>query len=199
MSCPSLFLASSSPRRRELLAQIGVGFRVLDVATDESRHGGEDIRHFVMRMARDKARAGRLALDGECGNTAVLGADTVVVLDGAMLGKPVSHEDGVAMLRALSGCTHQVMTAVAINNDGDEQCRVCQSRVTFRELDDNEIEAYWQSGEPRDKAGAYAIQGMAAVFIKRLEGSYSGVMGLPLFETADMLAASGIRLPAYRS
>jgi len=183
-------LASRSPRRRELLHQIGVDFNVIDVDVDEQRRPHEPAEEFVARVALDKARAGRGALP--VGSPMpVLGADTAVVVDDEILGKPQDGADAGRMLSLLSGRTHRVLTAVALVAGRETVC-VSASNVTFRTLDDAECAAYWASGEPADKAGAYAIQGLAAVFISNLEGSYSGVMGLPLYETATLLQESGI-------
>ncbi len=183
-------LASRSPRRRELLHQIGVDFDVIDVDVDEQRGPQESAEAFVARVALDKARAGRSALPA-ASPMPVLGADTAVVIDNEVLGKPRDGADAARMLSLLSGRTHRVLTAVALVAGRETVC-VSTSKVTFRTLGDAECAAYWASGEPADKAGAYAIQGLAAVFISRLEGSYSGVMGLPLYETATLLQESGI-------
>lgn len=183
-------LASRSPRRRELLHQIGVDFDVIDVDVDEQRGPQESTEAFVVRVALDKARAGRSALPAGS-PMPVLGADTAVVIDDEVLGKPRDGADAARMLSLLSGRTHRVLTAVALVAGRETVC-VSTSKVTFRTLGDAECAAYWASGEPADKAGAYAIQGLAAVFISRLEGSYSGVMGLPLYETATLLQESGI-------
>ncbi len=183
-------LASRSPRRRELLHQIGVDFDVIDVDVDEQRGPQESAEAFVARVALDKARAGRSALPA-ASPMPVLGADTAVVIDDEVLGKPRDGADAARMLSLLSGRTHRVLTAVALVAGRETVC-VSTSKVTFRTLGDAECAAYWASGEPADKAGAYAIQGLAAVFISRLEGSYSGVMGLPLYETATLLQESGI-------
>jgi septum formation protein len=177
------------------LAQIGVSYHQLHVEIDECRRGGELVEDFVQRLAMEKARAG-WALLGPGAQRAVLGADTLVVVDGEPLGKPGSRAQGLEMLARLSGRTHEVYSAVALVNP-DTEVRLNRNKVTFRPLSCLEREAYWDSGEPRDKAGAYGIQGLAAVFIQRLEGSYSGVMGLPLFETAELLANAGLPvLPA---
>jgi septum formation protein len=187
-----IYLASASPRRRELLEQIGVRYRLLQVDVPEVPQPGEVPEMYVLRVALEKARAGRAALTAD-DNMPVLGADTEVVIDGEVLGKPAGREDALAMLARLSGREHQVMSAVAlIGTDGEEQSRLSVSSVRFRIVSRAEAEAYWQSGEPRDKAGGYAIQGLGALFIERLEGSYSGVMGLPLFETAELLEWVGI-------
>ena len=183
-------LASRSPRRRELLHQIGVNFDVIDVDVDELRRPHEPPEAFVARVALDKARAGQGALPVGS-SMPVLGADTAVVVDDEVLGKPRDGVDAGRMLSLLSGRSHRVLTAVALVAARETVC-VSASNVTFRTLGDPEYAAYWASGEPADKAGAYAIQGLAAVFISHLEGSYSGVMGLPLYETAALLQESGI-------
>ncbi len=186
---PILCLASASPRRRELLAQIGVAHITAAANIDEAVLAGEAAVDYVLRMARAKAQAVR----GQAGALPVLGADTIVVLDGVLCGKPGSAADGLAMLARLSGRTHTVLTAVVLAAAGAApDSRLSTSEVTFRALSHAECLAYWESGEPRDKAGAYAVQGRAAVFIERLNGSYSGVMGLPLFETAELMRAAGM-------
>ncbi len=187
---PQLILASSSPRRRELLQQIGVSYRVIVADIDESIRGGESPRDYVCRMAREKA----LEVHRHDGVTeAVLGADTTVLVDGRVLGKPVDREDAMGMLGRLSGKTHEVWSAVALVSPGGELCeRLNITRVTFSELDPEWIESYCDSDEPMDKAGAYGVQGIAAQKISRMEGSYSGVMGLPLHETAEILQHAGI-------
>jgi septum formation protein len=190
MSEAFVYLASGSPRRRELLIQIGVPFKVLASTVDESLLAGETPTDYVERLARAKAVAGWQASSAAPGP--VLAADTTVVLDGQVLAKPADRADGLRMLWSLSGRTHQVSTAVALVYEGGAQSRVSHSEVSFRTLSAREIEAYWQTGEPCDKAGGYAIQGRAAVFIEHLRGSYSGVMGLPLYETAELLALAGV-------
>ena len=186
-----VYLASGSPRRRELLQQIGVPFRVVGAAVDESVRSGEAPAAYVARLAAAKADVGwernRGAIDGP-----VLAADTSVVLDAKILGKPADREDAEAMLRQLSGRTHEVLTAVALRTVNGLRSRLSRSEVTFRRIAAAEARAYWETGEPCDKAGAYAIQGRAAVFIAELRGSYSGVMGLPLFETAELLSEAGL-------
>lgn len=189
---PAILLASGSPRRGELLAQIGVTFSQFHVDVDETRWTGESADAYVRRVALDKARAGWAARGGGAAPP-VLGADTAVVVDNRTMGKPRDRADGIAMLQALSGRNHQVLSAVALVHER-EALRVSSSIVTFRTLGRAECEAYWDSGEPADKAGGYAIQGLAAVFVTRLQGSYSGVMGLPLFETAQLLKEFGINI-----
>lgn len=180
-----------SPRRRELLAQIGVPHTVVAAHVDESLLPDESPADYVARLARLKAATVRQR--GEI--LPVLAADTTVVLDGAVYGKPTDRADGLAMLAALAGRTHQVLTAVAlaIGPGAGAALRVNCSSVTFRSISRGEMEAYWATGEPRDKAGGYAIQGYGAVFVAALSGSYSAVMGLPLCETADLLREAGIR------
>lgn len=188
-----LYLASQSPRRRELLGQLGATFSVLDVDVPEQRATDESPRNYVHRVARDKARAGLASLDATGGgNVVVLGADTEVVLDGDVFGKPSHAMDAAAMLRRLSGRTHEVISAVWLVSAAHELSDICVSQVRFATLDAATIAAYVASGEPFGKAGAYAIQGRGAVLIEHLEGSYSGVMGLPVFETARLLGNFGI-------
>jgi len=182
-------LASASPRRRELLAQIGVRHVLAVPDVDETVLPGEAAADYVVRIARAKAES--VAARGA--GLPVLAADTTVVLDGAICGKPRDAEQGLALLRALSGRTHTVLTAVALAAGGVLQHRLSASEVRFRQLSRAECLAYWESGEPRDKAGGYAVQGLAAVFVEHLSGSYSGVVGLPLFETAQLLEAAGVR------
>jgi septum formation protein len=178
-----------SPRRHELLAQIGVPHTVAAAHVDESLLPGEPPAQYVARLARLKAATVRQR--GE--SLPVLAADTTVVVEGSVYGKPADRADGLAMLAALSGRTHDVLTAVALATERDLTLRVNSSSVRFRDIGRAEIEAYWETGEPRDKAGGYAIQGYGAVFVAALSGSYSGVMGLPLLETAELLRAAGIR------
>lgn len=187
---PPLYLASGSPRRRELLTQIGVLFTALSAQIDETPFPDEQPRAHVERLARGKAEAGLAQLsDGEA---CVLGADTAVVLDGRILGKPVDEADALAMLAALSGREHEVLTAVAVANRQGCQALTVSSRVRFRPIQLHEAQTYWASGEPQDKAGSYAIQGLAAIFVEALQGSYSAVVGLPLCETAELLGRFGI-------
>lgn len=189
-----IYLASRSPRRAELLRQIGVPFDLLDVNVNESPGPGEPAADYVCRMARIKAEAGARRLAHGPADYRVLGADTTIVLDGDIMGKPADRSDCRCMLERLSARQHQVLTAVALATPGGIEQRLSSSEVSFRRLTRAEIEAYCAGAEPMDKAGAYAIQGRAAVFIERLEGSYSGVMGLPVFETAELLQASGLKL-----
>ena len=212
-----IHLASKSPRRRLLLEQIGIAYTLVDAPIAEVQRPGESPERFVERMACEKSLAGLAAL-GNTRTAPVLAADTAVVLDERVLGKPRDAEHAVAMLGALSGKMHRVISAVAIAGIGavDSGSSVgvdgglgsaagmdpgyaprvvtSVSRVWFRDIPRDEIRAYVASGEPLDKAGAYAIQGRAAVFVKRLDGSFSGVMGLPIFETASLLREAGIRV-----
>jgi septum formation protein len=191
---PDLCLASASPRRRELLAQIGVRF-VVDVAdVDETLRTGEAPQAYVERVAAAKAAA---VWERRAGELPVLGADTSVVLAGEVFGKPRDRSEALEMLERLSGREHEVITTVALVNATGLALRTSVSRVQFRTLTSAERAAYWDSGEPRGKAGAYAIQGLGAVFIANLSGSYSGVMGLPLYETAELLRAASV--PMWRA
>ncbi|MCB1863938.1 MAG: septum formation inhibitor Maf [Chromatiales bacterium] len=185
-----LALASRSPRRIELLRQIGVHPRVIDVVVDETPVVGEPAAALAMRLACAKALAGRGALGDE--PVPVLAADTVVALGGRVFGKPVDSADAIRMLRALSGRRHEVFSAVAVAGPRSLDAALSRSEVSFARLDASAIERYVATGEPLDKAGAYAIQGLAAGFVRRLAGSYSGVMGLPLYETARLLRAFGV-------
>jgi septum formation protein len=189
-----IYLASHSPRRRELLDQIGVAYQPVAVSVDETILPGETPTAYVTRLALAKARAGWRAVNRASGTRLqpVLGADTAVVVAGTLLGKPRDRTEGLAMLAVLSGREHQVLSAVALVVGEREAFKVQESGVRFRTLSAVECEAYWDTGEPVGKAGAYGIQGRAAAFIAELRGSYSGVMGLPLFETAELLQAFGI-------
>ena len=192
-----LFLASQSPRRQELLRQIGVDFETLDVAVPEVRLPGEPPEDYVRRVAREKAGAGLLAVAGVPG-AIVLGADTEVVLDDEVFGKPVDADDAARMLARLAGRAHRVLSAVAVVSAGREWQALSTSIVHVMPLDAAAIAAYVAGGEWRGKAGGYAIQGAAAAFVPRIEGSYSGVMGLPVHETARLLGAAGIAVsPAF--
>jgi nucleoside triphosphate pyrophosphatase len=176
-------LASRSPRRRELLEQIGIDYEVIDIDIDESWNENEMPEDYVCRIAIEKARAGKTLLKD---NLPILAADTAVVLDGHILGKAETKEDAMNMLEKLSGKTHEVLSAVTVISE-QERTKVNISKVTFKRLTKEEIERYCDTNEPIGKAGGYAIQGKAAVFIEKLEGSYSSVMGLPLFETKQLL------------
>ena len=179
-------LGSASPRRHELLARIGVEHIIRTADIDETPLPGESAEVYVVRMALNKARSvrGQFFADERM---PVLGSDTAVVVDGEILGKPRNKTHGLAMLQRLSGRSHQVLTAVAMVEGGHEESCLSVNHVRFRRMTDAERLAYWQTGEPMDMAGAYGIQGCAACFIEHLEGSFSAVMGLPLFETAQLL------------
>jgi len=197
MTETSLYLASQSPRRRELLTQVGISFDVLSVDIDETVKKNEVAENYVVRLASEKAFAAWKIIQQE--PKAVLGSDTSVVIEGQILGKPENAADAKKMLALLSGKTHQVMTAVTLvtqdtNSSQAELSSIINvSDVTFKVLSNTEIEQYVLTGECDDKAGSYAIQGLAAAFITHLSGSYSGVMGLPLFETVELLNKAGIR------
>jgi septum formation protein len=186
----TLVLASASPRRSALLTQLGVPHEIAVGDVDETVLPDEAPDVLVVRLARLKAQ--HVASMRGAHTLPVLGADTVVAVDGRILGKPRNAEEAFTMLALLSGRSHRVLSGVALVRGDDIQSRLSVSVVTFRSLGRDEIASYWASGEPHDKAGAYAVQGLAARFIARLEGSYSGVMGLPLFETAELLATAGL-------
>ncbi len=195
-----IYLASSSTRRAELLTQIGVQFNIIRVDIDESAYEGESAIDLVSRLSLEKAVKGRELLQSKNESGLVLAADTLINLHDKVLGKPVSVENCCSMLQQLSGQTHQVITAIAlIDTDGQlsEKCSV--NEITFRDLKKQEIEQYCNSEEPGDKAGAYAIQGKAAIFIEHISGSYSAVMGLPLFETAQLLQQAGYNIQAQNN
>ncbi len=181
-----LHLASGSPRRREILSALGLSFTFGGADVDESRLPGESPGAMVVRLATAKARA------ATTGARVTVGADTAVVLGDRVFGKPRSEEEGVGMLLALSGRCHDVLTGVAVRTGSDVSTVMSRSEVRFRDIDPEEAAKYWQSGEPRDKAGSYAIQGKGGVFVADLRGSYSGVVGLPVFETVQLLGAAGI-------
>jgi septum formation protein len=182
-------LASGSPRRREILAAMGFEFETVSVNVDEKRLGKEAAEEMVLRLAIAKAQA---AEQGEI----VLGADTVVVLGERVLGKPLHEQDAVDMLLALSGRTHTVLTGVALKTSTGTETKLSSTEVRFREIRQDEAHRYWQSGEPADKAGSYGIQGIGGMFVESISGSYSGVMGLPVFETVELLGAAGISVLA---
>ena len=186
---PVLHLASTSPRRREILAALNLDFTVVHVEVDETPLDGEVPDEMVLRLAVAKAEAAAIGPE-----QVSLGADTVVVIDGRILGKPVDEADCLAMLAALSGRGHKVVTGVALGGAGGTRTALSETDVYFREISRDEALAYWQSGEPRDKAGAYAIQGLGGAFVERIEGSYSGVVGLPVFETLALLNEAGLGL-----
>lgn len=190
---PDLYLASQSPRRRELLRQIGVRHAVISASIPEQPAAAETALDYVQRLAREKAAAGfAQLLQQKLPIAPVLGADTLGLLDGEILEKPSDQVHAQRMLRQLSGRTHQVITAVALHSQTQQALRVCITDVTFRELSDAEIAAYWKTGEPQDKAGSYAIQGLGAVFVKEIRGSYSGVVGLPIEVTLELLQEFGV-------
>lgn len=190
---PTLHLASTSPRRRELLASLGLDFDVVPVEVDESPQPGESASAMVVRLAIAKARAAEIDAGG-----VALGSDTAVVVDDHVLGKPRDEADCLRMLDLLSGRVHQVLTGVALCGPEGPATALSETDVYFREISRDEALAYWQSGEPRDKAGAYAIQGLGGAFVERIEGSYTGVVGLPVFETIELLRAAGIDVLAKR-
>ncbi|MGR9053000.1 MAG: Maf family protein [Gammaproteobacteria bacterium] len=187
---PSLILASASPRRRELLDALGVGYRVSAVDLDESTLPNESPEHYVERIAAEKSA---LCLRHSNGNLPVLAADTAVVVAGRILGKPRDREDFFAMIRLLSGASHRVYSAVSLRGR-EHWLALSITDVRFRKITDSEMSAYWRSGEPADKAGGYAIQGLGGIFVAAIEGSYSGVMGLPVYETAELLSKQGIEI-----
>ncbi len=180
----TIALASASPRRRELLTQLGVNYQLVKIDVDETQFSDELAADYVLRLAKAKAWAGWQAVDS---TMPALGADTIVVVDGMVLGKPKDHADFVRMMKLLSGRSHQVMTAVAVAHQGTVDAVTVSTEVWFGALSDDEIEGYWLSGEPQDKAGGYGIQGIAGRFIEKIHGSYFAVVGLPLFETAQLL------------
>lgn len=205
-----IYLASASPRRQELLRQLGIAFEAMPSNLVEEVSPGEAPADYVVRVARDKARhVARLVRERGSVSHPVLGADTEVVLDGEILGKPRDAQQGQAMLRKLAGRTHEVLTGLVLLHQDADDCRdaggraapgavaeytaLSRSRVTFGPLTDDDIRRYWDSGEPVDKAGGYAVQGRAAAFIQHIEGSYSGIMGLPLFELTQLLQQAGVR------
>lgn len=197
---PRLYLASASPRRRELLLQIGVAHEVLNVPSppgeDEPRHDGESASAYVIRTALDKLeRAIRWVQEHQLPALPILAADTTVILDEDILGKPATGEHAAEILARLSGRCHEVRTAIALHCASGIQQAVSVTQVHMRTLHKDEIQRYCATGEPFGKAGAYGIQGSAGIFIEQIEGSYSGVMGLPVFETAALLNRAGITLP----
>ncbi|QDF98992.1 septum formation inhibitor Maf [Azoarcus sp. DD4] len=203
-SPPRIYLASKSPRRRELLRQIGVPFDVLtfrsgergdDADVDETPFADESVEHYVERLALTKAEAGfRRTLWRKLPRQPVLSADTTLEVDGEIVGKPADAAEARAILARLSGRSHRVLTAVAVSDGHRIRSLTSVSEVRFRPLSEDDIRYYVASGEPMDKAGAYGIQGRAAIFVEEIRGSYSGIMGLPLFETAQLLEAFGYPL-----
>lgn len=195
MSRPTLILASASPRRKQLLQQIGVSCIVQPAHLDETPLVNESALAYVQRMACGKAHA--VASQHESDDLPVLGSDTSVIVDDHILGKPVNQEDCQRMLTLLSNRWHEVVSGVCLYHHQKPEYRVSITRVRFRSVTMEEIDAYWQTGEPQDKAGSYAIQGLGAVFVQRIEGSFSGVMGLPIEETFELLRQHGI--PVWRA
>ena len=193
MTKPDLHLASASPRRREILTALGLSFTFGGADVDESGEQGESNSAMVLRLATAKASAvfntGKHAVP-------VLGADTIVALDGRVFGKPGSRDDALDTLACLSGRTHRVLTGVAVITSEGLRTAVSTTEVQFREIDPDEAWRYWHSGEPAGKAGAYAVQGVGGIFVKSIQDSFSGVVGLPVFETADLLHGAGVVLPA---
>lgn len=189
---PQIYLASSSPRRQELLQQMGVSFSVIPQFVEEIHKPDESPEDFVMRLALEKACDGHGRQSK--GMIPVLGSDTAIVMNEQILGKPDNRDHALDMLMSLSGKTHQVLTAVALKNEQQEATALSVSEVSFCQLTRELCEQYWQTGEPADKAGSYAIQGRGSLFIRNINGSYSGVMGLPIYETANLLNQFGIDL-----
>jgi septum formation protein len=191
MTKMDIHLASSSPRRHEILAALGLNFTAAGVDIDETRHDAEPVDAMVLRLAVAKVEAARARLKG---SVPVIGADTAVAVDDQILGKPRSEDEALTMLRTLSGRDHRVLTGVALAYRGDVSTAISVTKVRFREIGPDEARAYWQSGEPRDKAGAYAVQGLGGVFVESISGSYTGVVGMPVFETATLLEKVGLAL-----
>ncbi|MES2674170.1 MAG: Maf family protein [Pseudomonadota bacterium] len=193
MKEPSIYLASQSPRRRELLLQIGVPHEVVSASVVEIPLSHESPSEYVQRLACEKAKAGLATVMARGLKVKpVLGADTIVVSEGKILEKPLDADHAAAILRQLAGATHQVITAVALAFEQELSVNLSITDVVFRPLSEAEISAYWLTGEPQDKAGGYAIQGLGAVFIQQIRGSYSGVVGLPIEQTVELLAQAGI-------
>ena len=189
-----IYLASASPRRQELLRQLGLAFEAMPSNIPEAPQRAESPEAYVKRMAQDKARVvATLIAERGLPRHPVLGADTEVVLQGEILGKPRDRVHGLEMLRRLAGRTHEVLTAISVRHGEKDETLLSTSLVSLAPLTEAEIAQYWETGEPADKAGAYAIQGKAAAFIARIEGSYSGVMGLPLYELVEILKKIGVR------
>ncbi len=188
-----LYLGSASPRRQMLLSQLGIRYFALAPSIDEHRAAGESAEALVARLAREKVwAADKLLRQRGFPQRPLLAADTEVTVDDRVLGKPADFVHAREILNTLSDRTHEVLTALALLHEGHLYESISRSHVTFRAISSAEIDAYWASGEPRDKAGAYAIQGIGAIFVSRLEGSYSGVMGLPLYELQQLLTRVGI-------
>ena len=187
----NIHLASSSPRRHEILKAMGLSFTAAGVDVDETRYDGEPVADMVVRLAIAKVAAAR---DDVAPSLPIIGADTAVAIGDQILGKPGSQDEALRMLAALSGRSHTVLTGVALDHAGVVRTATSLTEVRFREISPDEAQSYWQSGEPLDKAGAYAVQGIAGIFVEELSGSYSGVVGLPVFETAALLAAAGLEV-----
>lgn len=188
-----IYLASASPRRQELLRQLGIAFEAMPANLPEVPQAGERPEDYVLRVARAKAQhIVHQVRERGLAPRPVLGADTEVVLEGEILGKPRDAQHGIAMLRRLAGRTHEVLTGLVLLHQDVEHKTINRSHVTFGSLTDADIQQYWDSGEPVDKAGGYAVQGRAAAFIQHIEGSYSGIMGLPLFELRQLLQQAGV-------
>lgn len=179
-----IYLASKSPRRRALLAQLGVDFEPVEGEIDETPFDNESAQDYVLRLARAKAQAG---WENSPKDAAVLGSDTIVVFNNQLLGKPKDQADAIKMLSLLSGQTHQVMTAIHLKSSTQSLSDIVISDVVFAEISEQQIIEYWQTGEPQDKAGSYAIQGIAGQYVKKINGSYSAIVGLPLYETKQLL------------
>ncbi|MBG11402.1 MAG: septum formation protein Maf [Gammaproteobacteria bacterium] len=190
-----VILASASPRRAQLLEQIGINFEVLPQTIDETPQIGESAPDLALRLAHEKAQSALECTDKP--NPLALGSDTVVVIDDTLLGKPISGIDAVRMLTQLSGRVHRVCTAVSLASRDSFAARLSETKVQFRQIPESEALAYWNTGEPIGKAGGYAIQGFGAAFVESISGSYSGVMGLPLFETSALLVEFGV--PVWKS
>lgn len=193
----NIHLASASPRRHEILTALGLSFTAAGVDIDETRYADEPVADMVVRLAVAKTAAARADLEP---TVAVIGADTAVAVDDRVLGKPGSQDEAVEMLACLSGRAHRVLTGVALDYAGEVSTATSVTEVRFRTISPDEASAYWQSGEPQDKAGAYAVQGIGGVFVESISGSYSGIVGLPVFETASLLvnASPGV-MPLDRS
>jgi len=189
-----LILASTSPRRREILAALDLKFTVNGVEIDERCLDGETAEDMVLRLASEKVAAVQSGRSNR-----VIGADTAVVLGDAILGKPRNRDEAVAMLLSLSNRRHRVLTGVALRGPDGVQTALSETDVYFRAISQDEAHAYWQSGEPRDKAGAYGVQGLGGAFVERLDGSYSGVVGLPVFETVQLLQNAGVDVLVKRT
>lgn len=187
-----LYLASKSPRRRELLAQLGVTFDCIDGSVDETTHGNEVPQNYVLRLAIAKAAAGRKNMQLGLSHVPVLGSDTSVVISNDILGKPRDEQEAVVMLSRLSGNSHIVYTAVAVNHNGAIRTVCCATKVFFAAMTLSQINSYIATGEPMDKAGAYGIQGLGGRYIQKIEGSYTSVVGLPLYETGMLLTECGV-------